>query len=71
MTITLVVRKRRGSPYYWIGRIIEGTFVPYADAYGPTGYGFLSKATAKQQAAVLAAELNARTQELMKGDQEQ
>ncbi len=48
MSTALVVRRRLryGQRLYWVGRVIDGTFVFYADTYAPTGYGFKDKTMA-------------------------
>lgn len=48
MSTELIVRRRLRykQRLWWIGRIIDGTFVFYADMHAPTGYGFKDKAMA-------------------------
>ena len=59
----LVLRKRKyhRQSIYWVGRIVNGQFMPYSDMLGPTGYGHRDREVAQEIMREIEERRNARS----------
>jgi len=63
----LVLRKRKyhRQSIYWVGRIVNGKFVPYSDILGPTGYGHRDKEIAQSIMQEIEERQNDRNESML------
>jgi hypothetical protein len=58
--LVVSLRKYHGLKLWWIGRRTGRNFVPYADIFAPTGYGFKDKVEAETMAMAIEERLKTR-----------